>query len=39
MTDRKWLIRTILISAVVGMAVYVHGRTDAVVKERFHKLW
>ena len=39
MTDRKWFIRTILISAVVGMAVYVHGRTDAVVKERFHKLW
>jgi len=39
MTDRKWFIRTILISAVIGMAVYVHGRTDAVVKERFHKLW
>jgi cephalosporin hydroxylase len=38
MKERTSLIRAILISAVVGMAVYIHGRTDAVVKDRFHWL-
>jgi hypothetical protein len=38
MSNRNWIIRTVLISAVVGMAVYVHGRSDQVVKDRFHRL-
>src|SRR6266576_6535356 len=38
MNDRIWILRTALISAVIGLGVYIHGRTDTVVIERFHKL-
>jgi cephalosporin hydroxylase len=38
MNNRIWIIRTVLISAIVGLAVYIHGRSESTVIERFHKI-
>jgi cephalosporin hydroxylase len=35
MQDRIWLLRIALISAIVGIAVYIHGRLDSTVIRRF----
>src|SRR6266480_3307353 len=35
MQDRIWWLRIALISAVVGLAVYIHGRLDSTVIRRF----
>lgn len=36
--NRTWAIRTVLISAIVGVLVYAYGRSDSVVIERFHEI-
>jgi cephalosporin hydroxylase len=38
MNNRTWTIRTVLIAAIVGLGVYIHGRSESTVIERFHKL-
>jgi cephalosporin hydroxylase len=38
MKNRLWLLRTILVSAIVGTLVYIHGSWGTVVIERFAKL-
>ena len=35
MTNRTWIIRTTLISGIVALAVYAHGRSDPVVIDDF----
>ena len=38
MTNLNWIIRTTLISCIVAVAVYAHGRSHNLVIERFHKI-